>query len=597
MARKLDPLAKYRLSVHKLGDYLYASTQPGERDPETGKIDYRRKHWGRLYGEGNSLSFMPNNDFLILPPSERKLYIFPDTWDLSALNNASGFSSCGRRSQTRTGNRLYGDVWLLEKISERVGLKSDLNTVFDGNREMVDAILTLAMFPYLYKASYNRLTKWQNYARFPSEITFNKDAVRKITSSITSLHKDELFKLRSQRCTKGAKCAADSTTRGAYGDSLSDAKEGKSKSGDFENQTVELVVYDLTNHTPIYYRTFGGNTPDCRTLPFIINELNRVKYSNIILITDRGYMSLEALEYAMLKNCRIVSMIPTSYSFIKERIKDYGEFSIRPESMSLISNDDDGKIVYGEQFNQLYVLENNRGKRKAIYNFKSNIYLKPEIRVKCFANQELKINNEFKKLTKLHNSKEKIKKEDELKKKIKYFKYTLDNGYLDTFTLDEKKIEEERLTYGFFSIVTLGVDEDVNQTLETYRIRDEQEKYFQQMKSEMEHRHQGCSTEDGKVGREFILFVGLILSSYLRYIWKSTELKEIFDSSLAILDEMRNIRCIEEPGKEPVMSPFIGAQLKICECFQFEVPEKCAPGYKSKRIVKRGRPPKSKATK
>ena len=49
-----------------------------------------------------------------------------------------------------------------------------------------------------------------------------------------------------------------------------------------------------------------------------------------------------------------------------------------------------------------------------------------------------------------------------------------------------------------------------------YLQRDEQEKYFEQMKSQMNFRTQDCSSEDGKQGRLFLLFIGLILTSIIK---------------------------------------------------------------------------------
>ena len=46
MARPLDPTAPYRISIHNIGGYRYASTQPAYQDPETGKTKHKRIHWG-----------------------------------------------------------------------------------------------------------------------------------------------------------------------------------------------------------------------------------------------------------------------------------------------------------------------------------------------------------------------------------------------------------------------------------------------------------------------------------------------------------------------------------------------------------------------
>ena len=54
--------------------------------------------------------------------------------------------------------------------------------------------------------------------------------------------------------------------------------------------------------------------------------------------------------------------------------------------------------------------------------------------------------------------------------------------------------------------------------LTLYGLRDKQEKYFQQMKSQLGFDRQRNWSEEGKTDRLLILFVGLILSSYVRHI-------------------------------------------------------------------------------
>jgi len=102
-------------------------------------------------------------------------------------------------------------------------------------------------------------------------------------------------------------------------------------------------------------------------------------------------------------------------------------------------------------------------------------------------------------------------------------------------------------------------------------------------------------SEEGKTGRLFILFVSLVLGSYLRHIWKSDKwLRETFPSSLEILDEMRAIRCVEHKGRANKITPFVGDQMNIAQAFGFKVPDECEPDYKSKQSAKkRGRPRKS----
>jgi hypothetical protein len=65
---------------------------------------------------------------------------------------------------------------------------------------------------------------------------------------------------------------------------------------------------------------------------------------------------------------------------------------------------------------------------------------------------------------------------------------------------------------------------------------------------------------------------------------------------MEVLDEMRSIRLIEHTNRAKMITPFVGAQVDICEEFGFSIPEGCAPTYTSRHLPKRkrGRPPKPK---
>ena len=81
----------------------------------------------------------------------------------------------------------------------------------------------------------------------------------------------------------------------------------------------------------------------------------------------------------------------------------------------------------------------------------------------------------------------------------------------------------------------------------------------------------------------------------MKYIWKSTGVKEMFSSSLYILDKMRSIKCIEHNGKAKFVTPFVDKQIDIAEAFGFEIPEGCGKRYKSKSKSKERTGPPTEA--
>jgi transposase len=373
---------------------------------------------------------------------------------------------------------------------------------------------------------------------------------------------------------------------------LSDIKWGKNKEGLHLEQTVEVVAYTIDTHMPVYYRTFPGNMLDSRSLETILLDLGHAGFKDVVLITDRGYEKIRNLEKYILQDQAMVMCTKVQQKYVLDKIIAFGTWGARPDGMDV---DRDTRLYY-RQYDIEYNLESKGKSVKKSNRLKLNLYFDAVRRSEELTNLEIEIKTQREQLESIKQEKASLDDDATLKHVYSYFKICYDKTtrMIDSFELDEKKVEKASRTSGFFAITTHKLDMDAIETLHIYRLRDEQEKYFQQMKSQMEGDRQRNWSEEGKTGRLLIQFVALILSSYARYIWRSTDLKELFSSSLEVLDEMRPIRCIEHTGKAKFISPFVGGQIDICNAFGFDIPEGCSPDYVSKRknTKRRGRPRK-----
>ena len=111
-------------------------------------------------------------------------------------------------------NRQYGDIWLFEQVAGKTGVRLDFMVAFDGNREMVDAILTLAMFLYITRFSYSRVERWQRIARTPSSMELSPKKITLLTQSITEGHRMTFLQCRASRLHGGQMCAVYSRRPG-----------------------------------------------------------------------------------------------------------------------------------------------------------------------------------------------------------------------------------------------------------------------------------------------------------------------------------------------------------------------------------------------
>lgn len=147
---------------------------------------------------------------------------------------------------------------------------------------------------------------------------------------------------------------------------------------------------------------------------------------------------------------------------------------------------------------------------------------------------------------------------------------------ITSYEKDDHALFTAKRTAGFRALVTLGLDISPEEAMYHYSLRGEQEKDNEIWKNLMVCDRERVSGEKTKVGSSLIQLVGRILESYLRYLWRSTELNKICRTTPGILDEMRKIRCIEYPDQCKIMvSPFIAKQIEICNAMGFSIPDGC----------------------
>ena len=591
MARPLDPAAPYRVSIHCINGYRYASTQPAYQDPETGKTKHKRIHWGTV---DDSNKFIPGAKYIFSPIEERKKLLFPDDWDLSELEKLSGSRKPGRPFiESQDENRLYGDIWFMEQIVGTTGLREDLIKVFDGNKELVNAILTLAYFPMSGRGTYDHLESWMRITKTPYEGNLSSTSITILTQSITEQNRMDLFRCRAKRLGNNELCAVDSTSRSAWGNSLPDIHYGKSKDKLPLPQTMEVVVYTLNSHMPVYYRTLPGNTPDSRSLAIILADLKNAGFKDVVMITDRGYESIRNLEMYIDKGQPMIMGTKTGQTHVRNKIDKFGIFEHHPAEMEL----DVAERIYFKQYELEYQIEGKRDNIKQADKLRLNLYFDPVRRSRELIDLDIVLKDQKKALQEILRDRIPLDDDTTIKRIYRFYdlEYDEETRILKRFTLNETKVNRAKRESGFFANTTHGVDFDAMTAQNHYKLRDEQEKYFAMMKGVMGADRQRNWSELGKEGRLLILFVSQVIGCYIQHIRK-TKLDKDYHSLQSVLDEMRPIRYIEHPNTKPAITPFVGDQVKICEAFGFEIPDGCAPEYVVRKTNKgkRGRPRKNK---
>lgn len=582
----------YKIMIHNNGGRRYASTKINYTT-EDGKKVSKHKHWGSI---DESNRFHPNTTYFNASPSERKKLIFPEGIDLSEAKGR-GEEKRGRVEYDKDDvDRQYGATWLLDKVAEKTGVKDDLIKVFGGNEEKVAQALTMAYFPFVDSLSYSQLARWQKEVKAPTEISMTPKAVTMLTQSITEQNRMDMFRCRAARVGKDELCAVDSTSISTYGFNLVDIRWGRNKEHLPLRQTVEVVVYSLTSHMPIFYLELPGNMPDSRTVELIMKELEHAGFKNLILITDRGYESMKNLELYVSKRQKVITSVKTGQGDVLKKIKAIDMSSGIPEGMEF---DIDRQLFY-TQYDCPYSVKGNGDNVIEADKLKINLYFSATGRANAINALQSDIAEQKTTAQHIMDNKDIIADVKALERQLNMLVLEVDpkKHGLKKFEVNADKRDVRLRTSGFFASKTIGVDMTPLEAMDNYGMRDEQEKCFQLQKGPLGQDRTRCWSESSKHGRMFICFIGLILASYVRSVWEGNEhLRKKFGSTESLLAEMRTIRCIEHKGRMKFITPFVGEQIEICKAFGFDMPAGCDVTYTSKaksKTPKRGRPAKPK---
>lgn len=104
--------------------------------------------------------FIPGKQYLYASPEERAKLIFPEEWDLSEIEKLQSNRGQGRPAYEGADvKHFYGDVWLMERVADKVGLRTDLMATFHENAEIVNDVLTLADYSFSTGNSWSRAAR------------------------------------------------------------------------------------------------------------------------------------------------------------------------------------------------------------------------------------------------------------------------------------------------------------------------------------------------------------------------------------------------------------------------------------------------------
>lgn len=573
MARPLLVDGKLPMQIFTNHGYRYAVTRTSVRKPD-GTYNHPQRIWGTV---DDSLTFTPNERYLALPQEEKDGIMIPVAWHIASRQQAA---VRGRPSYSGAcSSLLYGHTWFLEMLASQCGLRDDLEHVFE-DAARADQILSLAYYSLVESASYSHMENSQRISWYPSGKALAPCDITRLTQAISEDDKQAMFRCRKARATGKRWLGIDSTSFTYLGKSLADAKRGKNKEHDLDDQINMLVVYDLDGGQPVYYRKMPGNIPDTRTMRVTLQELQACGFSNLCFVFDRGYVSEEVLEMLAKNHCKFVMMAKVADSQIRRAIK-----SLKQDEMASHCNWIDKHGTYGKVFDYKFDVT-VKGERTPVDTMKFCLFFDPEWQGEKKKRLDAKVSEMECQLENIKADGQRLDEAD-IAAFGEYFELKLTAGKkLKSYELEEDRLSKEIALTGFFAVITNCMSpprHDLSEILDIYGLRPEQEKAFMFVKSEQEGRRFRTSTETSTDGRIFIQFIALILNCIIYRKYTSSEtLQKLFPSRKHMLDELRSIRLIRHPKRAKMITEIVGRQIDVFKEFKMPVPLHLLPAAQRK---------------
>lgn len=573
MARPLLVDGKLPMQIFTNHGYRYAVTRTSVRKPD-GTYNHPQRIWGTV---DDSLTFTPNERYLALPQEEKDGIMIPVAWHIASRQPAA---VRGRPSYSGAcSSLLYGHTWFLEMLASQCGLRDDLEHVFE-DAARADQILSLAYYSLVESASYSHMENSQRISWYPSGKALAPCDITRLTQAISEDDKQAMFRCRKARATGKRWLGIDSTSFTCLGKSLADAKRGKNKEHDLDDQINMLVVYDLDGGQPVYYRKMPGNIPDTRTMRVTLQELQACGFSNLCFVFDRGYVSEEVLEMLVKNHCKFVMMAKVADSQIRRAIK-----SLKQDEMASHCNWIDKHGTYGKVFDYKFDVT-VKGERTPVDTMKFCLFFDPEWQGEKKKRLDAKVSEMERQLENIKADGQRLDEAD-IAAFGEYFELKLTAGKkLKSYELEEDRLSKEIALTGFFAVITNCMSpsrHDLSEILDIDGLRPEQEKAFMFVKSEQEGRRFRTSTETSTDGRIFIQFIALILNCIIYRKYTSSEtLQKLFPSRKHMLDELRSIRLIRHPKRAKMITEIVGRQIDVFKEFKMPVPLHLLPAAQRK---------------
>lgn len=308
--------------VNRSGKYTYVFTYQNHWDKES-KRSIRRK--GDTQSVGKLIAIEGKTDCGEILFTEDFKAQYPQLRELRVIRHKGGrleFKPLDEDEVNviRSGKivRLHaGATWALNQIVGDSPIGSVLRDVFPKHKAY---LRILSLVYYLVVTSNASLCDYEEFAEctwLPYSKGRSSSSLSRLLQGITkdkvsrflNLINKQYRKTYGEGISERRYWALDSTSITSYSENIASVEYGYNKDLIDAPQTNVLLIVDQATGQPVHFRNFTGNVPDVATVRNTLAELAmmNIDYSQVVLVTDRGYGSSSNWEDMMRNSMSFVS--------------------------------------------------------------------------------------------------------------------------------------------------------------------------------------------------------------------------------------------------------------------------------------------------
>ena len=385
----------------------------------------------------------------------------------------------------------YGVTYLIECILKELKLDLVLEKKFPEIYTQITAIAEYMLCEGNIMYGYE---SWTEEVHPYRNVKLNSQQISRVFQGIDYNRRMEFFRTWIYAKEQSEYLVYDVTSISSYSQKIEGLEWGYNRDGEDLKQINLAMYYGEQSQLPLYYCIYYGSLLDKVHLESMLRDNEIIGNKKVKYILDRGFHSEDNIKLLVKSGCRVIMSIPGHLKVSTELIDRYrGEIAGHSECHL-------GKgLPYAKA-----VTVNEFGIRCKIH-----IYYSPS---KASIEEE----NLYEKLEKDEEALKSMKTAPEKNSHYeKHFEIVRNEDKSFEYRRDPKKIDNLINRLGFFLILETDFTLTSEEVLALYRRRDIIEKSFDELKNDLDMRRMYCQSDDTMEGKMFVVFLSLILRSFI----------------------------------------------------------------------------------